>query len=109
MLVTADMAFRAVADPTRRQILDVLARGECAVGDLVKPLGISQPAVSQQLKLLKELGLVRQRRDGRRVLCSLVADPLREIDRWLTHYREFWTEKFNALEQLLDELPDDAP
>lgn len=96
-------AFDLVADPTRRQILDLLRQRERSVGELVTCLGLSQPGVSKHLRTLRETGLVRVRRDAQRRWYQLRAEPLAEIDAWLQPYREFWAGRLDALEHLLDQ------
>src|SRR4051812_11083095 len=98
--------FDVVAEPQRRRILDVLRGGERPVGDLVAELGLSQPAVSKHLRVLREAGLVSTRADGQRRLYRLEAAPLREIDEWLRPYRAAWGRRLDALERHLDDLPD---
>jgi DNA-binding transcriptional ArsR family regulator len=96
--------FRAIADPTRRAMLDRLAAGECAAGDLAAcgARRMSQPALSQHLAVLRRADLVSDRRDGRRRLYRLHAEPLRQIHDWLDHYRAFWDTRLDALGQYLD-------
>ena len=94
--------FELVAEPTRRQILDLLRDRERPVGELVEQLGLSQPGVSKHLRALREAGLVRVRHDAQRRLYRLDAEPLGEIDAWLEPYREFWTGRLDVLEQHLD-------
>jgi len=89
--------FRAVADETRRAILDLLEKGERTVNDLVACFRISQPAVSKHLRVLREAGLVRARKEGRRRVYSLRARRLREIADWVEHYERLWAEKMDAL------------
>lgn len=94
--------FRAVADPTRRAILDILAKAERSVGDLVERFDVSQPAISQHLRVLTEAGLVCRRRDGRRGIYRLTPEPLRAVHDWSAHYARFWPEKLRALGAHLD-------
>jgi DNA-binding transcriptional ArsR family regulator len=96
-------AFELVADPTRRHILDLLRERERSVGELVTGLRLSQPAVSKQLRTLREAGLVQVRRDAQRRWYQLQAEPLTEIDAWLNPYREFWAGRLDALERHLDQ------
>jgi DNA-binding transcriptional ArsR family regulator len=96
-------AFRAVADPTRRRILDLLAARERTVGDLVGELAISQPSVSQQIARLREAGLVEQRREGRRKVCFVTPAALVEVFDWVRHYERFWNERLDALGEVLDD------
>ena len=98
-------AYAALADPSRREILDLLRGGERSVGDLVGRLRLSQPGVSKHLKVLREAGLVEGRPDGRRRWYALRAEPLAEVDRWLGPYRAYWSERLDALERHLEENP----
>ena len=100
---TAD-AFNAVAEPRRRQILDVLAGGERPVNDLVTLLGLAQPQVSKHLKVLREVGLVSARDEGRRRVYRLNGAPLRPIHDWVKNYEQAWEERFEALDEVLEEL-----
>ena len=100
---TAD-AFNAVAEPRRRQILDVLAGGERPVNDLVRLLGIAQPQVSKHLRVLREVGAVDVREEGRRRMYSLNGEALKPIHDWVKGYERMWTERFDALDLVLDEL-----
>ena len=95
-----------LAEPNRRRILDLLRESERPVGDLVTELGISQPAVSKHLRVLRDAGLVEVTADAQRRLYRLQAEPLREIDDWLTPYRKAWRKRIDALERHLDEMPD---
>jgi DNA-binding transcriptional ArsR family regulator len=101
---TTTDAFNAVAEPRRREILDVLASGELPVGDLVALLGLAQPQVSKHLKVLKDVGLVDVRDEGRQRLYRLNGRPLKPIHDWVSNYRQAWEERFQALDQLLEEL-----
>jgi DNA-binding transcriptional ArsR family regulator len=99
-----DAAFAALADPTRRAILARLAKGEASVLELAKPFDMTQPAISKHLKVLERAGLIARGRDGQRRPCRLVGSPLREINAWMEHYRKFWDESFDALDDVLEEL-----
>jgi DNA-binding transcriptional ArsR family regulator len=96
-------AFAALADPTRRHIVELLATGERSAGDLARSFAMTQPAVSQHLRALRGAGLVRVRHDAQRRMYSLDARGLAEIDAWLSRYREFWTTQLDALERALKE------
>ena len=100
---TADV-FNAVAEPRRREILDVLVEGERPVGDLVVALGLGQPQVSKHLKVLREVGLVDVRDDGRFRVYRLNGRALKPIHDWVSHYERAWQERFDALDDVLDEL-----
>lgn len=94
--------FEILADPTRRRVLDLLSEQEHTVGELVDELGMSQPAVSKQLRVLREAGLVAARVDAQRRVYRLRAAPLAEVDAWLAPYRRFWRGRLAALERHLD-------
>jgi DNA-binding transcriptional ArsR family regulator len=96
-------AVEALAQPTRRQILDLLCEGERPVGDLVDRLDMSQPAVSKHLRVLREVGLVGVRADAQRRLYRVRPEPLAELDAWLAPYRRLWSRSLDALERHLDE------
>ena len=98
-------AFAAVAEPHRRRILDRLREGECAAGELVALLRLSQPGVSKHLRILREARLVAVRADGKRRLYRLAPGPLSEVDAWIDHYRHYWTERLDALEDHLEANP----
>jgi DNA-binding transcriptional ArsR family regulator len=101
---TTTDAFNAVAEPRRRQILDVLAGGERPVNDLVVQLGVAQPQVSKHLKVLREVGLVNVRDEGRYRLYRLNGRPLKSIHDWVKSYERAWTERFEALDEVLEEM-----
>jgi DNA-binding transcriptional ArsR family regulator len=98
--------FEVLAEPRRRQILDLLRAGERPVGELVDNLPLTQPAVSKHLKVLREVGLVEVRQDAQRRLYRLRLEPLAEIDAWLAPYRQMWNSSLDALERHLDTMPD---
>jgi DNA-binding transcriptional ArsR family regulator len=89
--------FRAIADPTRRALLDMLRQRELPALQLAEPFSLTQPAISQHLKVLRQAGLVRERREGRQRIYSLQPRPLREISDWVGHYEKFWETKLDAL------------
>lgn len=96
--------FDVLADPTRRKILDLLRVRPRLVGELVDALQISQPGVSKHLRVLREAGLVQVRQDAQRHWYELQPEPLTEVSDWLEPYRKFWSERFERLDSLLDEL-----
>src|SRR3954447_20701287 len=100
---TAD-AFNAVAEPRRRQILDLLAGGERPVNDLVRLLGVAQPQVSKHLRVLREVGAVDVRDEGRQRLYRLNGGALKPIHDWVKSYERTWAERFDALDDVLGEL-----
>lgn len=99
--------LEVIAEPTRRQILDLLRDAEMAVSDVVNELSISQPAVSKHLRVLRDAGLVQVRVDGQRRLYRVRPDPLQDLDTWLAPYRAMWTDALDDLERHLDAMPDD--
>jgi DNA-binding transcriptional ArsR family regulator len=101
---TTTDAFNAVAEPRRRQILDVLAGGELSVTELVGRLGLSQPLVSKHLRVLREVGLVHVRDEGRQRLYRLDAGPLRSITDWLAPYERAMSERFDLMDDVIQEL-----
>jgi len=101
---TTTDAFNAVAEPRRREILDLLAKGERPVNDLVRQLGLGQPQVSKHLRVLREVGLVHVREDGRHRLYRLNGRPLKSIHEWVKNYEQAWSERFDRLDDVLDEL-----
>jgi DNA-binding transcriptional ArsR family regulator len=100
---TAD-AFNAVAEPRRREILDLLAGGECPVNDLVQRLGLAQPQVSKHLRVLREVGAVDVRDCGRQRLYRLNGHALKPIHDWVKAYERTWSERFEALDDVLEDL-----
>jgi DNA-binding transcriptional ArsR family regulator len=98
--------FEVLAEPTRRQILDLLRDGERPVGHLVAELRLTQPTVSKHLKALKDAGLVQVRPEAQRRWYRLRVEPLLELDAWLAPYRRFWDDRLDTLERYLDEMPD---
>ncbi|MEP6730952.1 MAG: metalloregulator ArsR/SmtB family transcription factor [bacterium] len=98
--------FHALADPSRRAILESLRRGEASVKDLTARFDISQPAVSQHLGILRDAGLVNARREGRNVYYRVEARGMKLLVDWIAHYRAFWSERVDRLEQLLKKMDD---
>ena len=96
--------YQALAEPMRRDILDLLRRQPRLVGELVDALGISQPGVSKHLRVLRQVGLVHVRRDAQRRWYELRPEPLAEVDGWLAAYRELMEERYARLDGLLKEL-----
>ncbi len=94
--------FEAIAEPNRRQILELLRAGERPAGDLIAATGLSQPGVSKHLKLLREAGLVSVRPDGQRRLYQLRAEKLAVMDDWLKPFRTFWSNTLDALDDHLE-------
>jgi DNA-binding transcriptional ArsR family regulator len=94
--------FDALADPTRRRVVDALRHGEQQVNDLVAEVGIHQSGVSRHLRILSEAGFVTMRPDGQRRLYSLAPDPFREIDAWLAQYRGLWEQRLDRFGAALD-------
>ncbi len=98
------MTFSALADPTRRAILARLAAGESSVTDIAKPFKMSLPAISKHLKVLERCGLIRRGKEAQWRPCALEAAPLREAADWVGHYRQFWEQSFDRLDDYLQEL-----
>jgi DNA-binding transcriptional ArsR family regulator len=96
--------FAALADPTRRAILARLAAGEAAVTELAEPFDMSLPAVSKHLKVLERAGLIARSRDAQWRPCHLDPAPLKEVAEWIAHYKKFWEESFDRLDDYLREL-----
>jgi DNA-binding transcriptional ArsR family regulator len=96
--------FAALADPTRRAILARLASGETSVTELAEPFEMSLPAISKHLKVLERAGLIARGRDAQWRPCRLEAGPLRDAAKWIEHYRQFWEQSFDRLEDYLREL-----
>ena len=101
---TLSATFAALADPTRRAILARLMSGECSVTQLSEPFDMSMPAISKHLKVLERAGLIARGREAQWRPCRLDAGPLKEIDDWLEHYRQFWEQSFDRLDEYLREL-----
>jgi DNA-binding transcriptional ArsR family regulator len=101
---TTTDAFNAVAEPRRRQILDVLSGGELPVNDVVRVLGLSQPQVSKHLRVLREVGAVDVREDGRQRFYRLNGEALKPIHDWIKDYEQTWSERFDRLDIVLEEL-----
>jgi DNA-binding transcriptional ArsR family regulator len=98
--------FAVLAEPHRRQILDLLLETERPVGELVEAMQLSQPTVSKHLRVLRDAGLVDVRTDAQRRIYRVRGEPLRALDEWLEPYRRLWAWRLNALERLLDSTPD---
>jgi DNA-binding transcriptional ArsR family regulator len=98
--------FEVLAEPTRRRILDLLLERPRLVGELTDALGLSQPGTSKHLRVLRDAGLVRVRRDAQRRWYELRPDPLAELDAWLAPYRRYWAHRLDSLERHLDTMPD---
>ena len=96
-----DAVFRALADPTRREILNILRSGQQTVGGIAGNFRMSRPAISKHLRVLERAGLISRSRDAQRRPCRLEAKPLELASEWLAHYRELWEANFERLDQLL--------
>lgn len=103
-LARVDAVLRALADPTRRAVFERITASEHNVADLTRHSGVSQGAVSQHLKLLKQAGLVSERPQGRNVFYRANADGLAPLFDWLSHYQAFWRDRFSDLHHLLKEI-----
>src|ERR687895_1724929 len=100
-----DAVYRAISDPTRRRVLDLLAAGDHTVAELNAPFPISQPAMSRHLRVLRRAGLVHERRQSRNRIYSLNAQPLRSVAEWVEHYERFWSSRLERLGSYLDRQP----
>ncbi len=98
-----DTTFGALSDPTRRAILAMLMQGQVSITELAKPHEMSLPAVMKHLRVLEQAGLVSHKKTGRTRYCRLAAQPLKDAQEWLSHYRLFWERQFDALERFLKE------
>ena len=101
------ITFAALADPTRRAILARLTLGETSVKELAQPFSMSMPAVSKHLKVLERAGLIARGREAQWRPCKLEAGPMREVAGWLEHYRRFWDESLDRLDEYLQKLKAD--
>jgi DNA-binding transcriptional ArsR family regulator len=101
---TTSDVFNAIAEPQRREILVLLRRGEGAVTELARELGMTQPGASKHLRVLREVGLVRDRRAGRQRLYGLDAGGLRSVHDWTGGFERFWNESFDRLEEYVQDL-----
>jgi DNA-binding transcriptional ArsR family regulator len=98
------VTFAALADPTRRAILAHLAKGEASVTELAQPFEMSLPAISKHLKVLERAGLITRSREAQWRPCRLEAEPLKDAADWIEHYRQFWEQSFDRLDEYLQEL-----
>lgn len=100
-----DLVFKAISDPTRREILNLLSGGRQAVGEIAQNFRSSRPAISKHLRLLRSAGLVVSRKEGTANICELNARPLRSVEEWLQSYRAFWNENLRNLKRFVEENP----
>ena len=98
-----EAVFRAIADPTRRQILSLLRQRRCSVGEIAGNFRVSRPAISKHIRLLRRAGLVLSESQGTARICRLTPAPLRAVDDWLREYRELWRESLHTLKRLVEE------
>jgi len=98
----AEAAFQALADPTRRAVLDLLRRGSQPAGQIAEAFPVSRPAISKHLRLLRRAHLVREHREGRHRVYQLNPEPLRAVDSWIGQYRAFWTTSLNNLKSFVE-------
>jgi len=101
----SEAVFRAIADPTRREILRLLRGGEKTVGQVAVNFRVSRPAISKHLRLLRTAGMVTTRRQGTARVCQLKARPLKAVDEWLRDYEAFWNENLRNLKQFVEKIP----
>ena len=102
MVTRSDAVFQALADPTRRAVLDLLRRGSRSAGEIAASFPVSRPAVSRHLRRLRRSRLIREQRQGRHRLYSINPEPLKEVDRWLAEYRIFWQGKLGRLKAFVE-------
>jgi len=98
----AEATFQALADPTRRAVLDLLRRGSQPAGQIAEAFPVSRPAISKHLRLLRRAHLVREHREGRHRVYQLNPEPLRAVDSWIEQYRSFWTASLNNLKSFVE-------
>ncbi|WP_426626222.1 ArsR/SmtB family transcription factor [Leifsonia sp. McL0607] len=103
----ADRLFGALANPTRRDILDLLLEGERSTGEIAARFSMSRPSVSEHLRALRDAGMVAERTAGRKVYYALTAEPWSEVRDWMAPHERFWRERMRRLHAALDALPDD--
>lgn len=101
--------FQAIADPTRREIISLVARSSMNLNAIAGNFDVSRPAISQHIKILTECGLVIIKKQGRERICEAKLEKLNEVSAWIEQYRQFWETKFDALEKYLDHLQKDKP
>lgn len=99
---TREAAFQALADPTRRAVLDLLRRGSQPAGQIASAFPVSRPAISKHLRLLRRAHLVREHREGRNRIYQLNPEPLRAVDSWIEQYRVFWAQSLNNLKAFVE-------
>jgi DNA-binding transcriptional ArsR family regulator len=97
-----DTAFQALADPTRRAVLDLLRQGSRPAGQIAQAFPVSRPAISKHLRLLRRAHLVEERREGRNRVYQINAEPLKAVDQWLNHYRVFWQANLTSLKTFVE-------
>lgn len=97
-----ETTFQALADPTRRAVLDLLRRGSQPAGEIAGAFPVSRPAISKHLRLLRRAHLVREHREGRHRIYQLNPEPLRVVDHWLEHYRSFWSMNLTSLKNFVE-------
>jgi DNA-binding transcriptional ArsR family regulator len=108
-MVTEALAFAAIADPTRRAILDAIRGRERSAGEIAALFPVSRPAISRHLRVLRTAGLVRERRVAQSRLYSLDPAPLRDIERWLDHYKVFWAARLHDLKRVVEQEARPSP
>lgn len=101
--------FQAIADPTRREIIQLVARKSMNLNRIAENFAVSRPAISQHIKILEECGLVEIRQQGRERFCAARLEPLLEVADWVAKYKDFWNDKLDALERFLDASPTENP
>ena len=97
-----DVTFQALADPTRRGMLASLALGEKSIGELGDPFAMSFAGAAKHVKVLENAGLIKRRKDGRKQMCTLRAEPLKQAERWLRQWEQFWTVRLDRLQAIIE-------
>lgn len=100
--------FQAIADPTRREIISLIAAQSLNLNTIAENFEMSRPAISQHIKILTECGLITIRKDGRERFCEAKLKKLKEVSNWVEQYREFWEQKYNRLDAVLEEMKQEA-
>lgn len=106
---TLSLTFSALADPTRRAILNRLMKGNASVTELAEPFQMSLPAITKHLKVLESAGLISRGKEAQWRPCQIEAKPLKDVSKWVEHYRHFWEESFDRLDEYLQTIQNNQP
>jgi DNA-binding transcriptional ArsR family regulator len=96
--------FQAIADPTRREIINLIAHNPLNLNAIAENFDVSRPAISQHIKILIECGLINIKKQGRERYCEVQAEPLNDVSRWIENFRKMWDERFNRIDDILNEM-----